>query len=297
MTAPETARADAFLAQAKERVEIALDAALPTEATAPARLAEAMRYSTQAGGKRLRPALALAACRAVGGDAEAALPFACALEMIHTYSLIHDDLPAMDDDDLRRGRPTNHKVFGEALAILAGDALHTLAFGVILREVADAKTARRLAAELEHAAGYAGMVGGQVDDLEGGGQPPNEDQLLRIHERKTAALLRAATRGGAIAGGATDAQVESLGRFGHHLGLAFQIVDDVLDETGTAEALGKTPGKDREGGKMTVVALEGVDAAKQRADRERELAEAAVRELPDAQLLIDLARFVTRRDR
>jgi len=298
MTAPKAdARADAFLAQAKERIEIALEAALPTDATAPPRLAEAMRYSMQAGGKRLRPALALASCEAVGGDPEAAIPFACALEMIHTYSLIHDDLPAMDDDALRRGVPTNHKVYGEAVAILAGDALHTLAFGVILREVADAAISRRLAAELEHAAGFSGMVGGQVDDIESNQKTPTEERLLRIHERKTAALIRAATRGGAIAGGASDEHVEALGRYGQHLGLAFQMVDDVLDETGTAEALGKTPGKDREGGKMTFVALEGIEAAQRRAEQERELAEKAARELDDSALLIDLARFVTRRDR
>jgi geranylgeranyl diphosphate synthase type II len=225
--------ASTFLAEARARVDAALDRYLPPEGDGAPGLAAAMRYSVLAGGKRVRPALVLAACRAVGGDEEAALPYACALEFVHTYSLIHDDLPAMDDDDVRRGKPTSHKAFGEAMAILAGDALHTQAFDLLLRETPDADVARRLGVTLAEAAGFAGMVGGQVEDLAGGGATPDAERVERIHVAKTARLIAAATRGGGIAGGATDAQVEALGRYGIGVGLAFQITDDVLDETGT----------------------------------------------------------------
>ncbi len=288
---------DTFLREAKHLVDEALDRYLPAEGTGAPQLADAMRYSVMAGGKRIRPALALAACIAVGGEDEAVLPYACALELIHTYSLIHDDLPAMDDDDLRRGRPTSHKAFGEAMAILAGDALHTLAFELVLARTADGNVARRLGATLAEAAGFAGMVGGQVEDIDAGGVVPDVERLQGIHERKTAALIRAAAVGGGIAGGAEDEQVVALSEFGMALGLAFQITDDVLDETGTAEALGKTPGKDREADKMTYVALEGIDAARARATRERDRALAALERLPSPELLVGLAKFVTDRDR
>ncbi|MDJ0975701.1 MAG: polyprenyl synthetase family protein [Planctomycetota bacterium] len=287
----------AYLDDAKQTVETALDRLLPAEADGAPRLAEAVRYSVFAGGKRLRPALAFAAAEAVGGDRAVAVPFACALELVHTYSLIHDDLPAMDDDDLRRGRPTSHKVFGEAHAILAGDCLHTMAFGILLRETQDATLARALGVALADAAGFAGMVGGQVEDLAAEHGTPNAEQLYRIHRGKTAALIQAATRGGGLAGGADAATVDALGAYGLHLGLAFQLVDDVLDETGTAEALGKTPGKDRQDEKLTVVALEGLEAARERARQEVAAAIEAVAGLPHPERLVDLAHFVRERDR
>ena len=297
MTDGTTHAAAAFLREAAALVDDALDRWLPREGSSAPRLAEAMRYSVFAGGKRLRPALALAACRAVGGADEEVLPFACALELIHTYSLIHDDLPAMDDDDLRRGKPTSHKAFGEALAILAGDALHTLAFDILLDRTDDKQRAAALALELARASGFEGMVGGQVEDLAAGGARPGMEQLRRIHEGKTAALLRASVRGGGLAGGATEADAEALGRYGMALGLAFQITDDVLDETSTAEILGKTPGKDRREEKMTYVALEGIEGARRRADEEKERALAALREMRSPELLVGLAHFVTQRDR
>lgn len=290
----------ALLDDARKAVEDALDARLPSagdDADGAPRLAEAMRYSVFAGGKRLRPALAFAACEAVGGTRDAALPLACALELVHTYSLIHDDLPAMDDDDLRRGRPTSHKQFGEALAILAGDALHTLAFEILLRDTPDAALARDLAVDLAEAAGFGGMVGGQVEDLAAGGAVPDAARIHRIHKGKTAALIRAATQGGGRAGGGSAEHVRALGTYGLHLGLAFQLVDDILDETGTAEELGKTPGKDRREAKLSIVALEGIDAARTRAQREAEAAIDAARGLPLPDRLIELARFVRDRDR
>jgi geranylgeranyl diphosphate synthase type II len=285
-----------FLAEAREIVEAALDHWLPPTTGAAPRLAEAMRYSVQAGGKRLRPALALAACRAVEGEDALVLPFACAVELVHTYSLIHDDLPAMDDDDLRRGRPTNHKVFGEALAILAGDALHTLAFEIVLTHTDDAALACALGGELAHAAGFGGMVGGQADDMAGDGAVPDVARLQAIHERKTAALIRACARGGAMAGGASATEVEALGRYGEALGLAFQITDDVLDVTGTATSLGKTPGKDAYAGKLTYVALEGLEAARARADAEIARALDALHALRHPELLLALAELVGNRD-
>jgi geranylgeranyl diphosphate synthase type II len=288
-----------FLAEARAAVESVLDRWMPApqEPGGAGRLAEAMRYSVEAGGKRLRPALALAACRAFGGRDADVLPYACALELVHTYSLIHDDLPAMDDDDLRRGRPTSHRVYGEALAILAGDALHTLAFDVLLAQTADPVLARDLGRELAGAVGFEGMVGGQADDLAAGGAVPEAAQLERIHERKTAALLVAAVRGGGRAGGASPAQLEVLGRYGRALGLAFQVTDDVLDVTGTAADLGKTPGKDAREHKMTYVALEGLEAARQRAASLAAEARDALLDLPGTDLLAGLARHVARRDR
>ena len=286
----------ACLRSAHERVDAYLDEILPPAGTGPGRLHEALRYSVFAGGKRLRPALALAAAEAVGGSSEAAVPFAASLELVHTYSLIHDDLPCMDDDDLRRGRPTSHKVFGEAMAVLAGDALHSLAFESLLECVPDAALARALAHDLARAAGVRGMVGGQVEDLDAEGQPPDEHRLERLHAGKTAALFAAACEGGGRAGGADAAQGAALRRFGLELGLAFQIVDDVLDETGTAESLGKTPGKDRRGIKMTYVALEGVPAARLRADRRLASALGALATLPRPETLSSLARYVVSRD-
>jgi geranylgeranyl diphosphate synthase type II len=287
----------AFLGDARVRVEAWLDRVLPPPEGGPPRLGEAMRYAVFAGGKRLRPALAMAACRAVGGDDARALPFGAALELVHTYSLVHDDLPSMDDDDLRRGRPTCHRVFGEAMAVLTGDAMHTLAFECLLDPSLPADLARDLGIELARAAGPAGMVGGQVEDLAATAGEPSVERLTRIQTGKTAALLVAACRGGGRIGGAAPAALEALARYGLDLGLAFQMVDDVLDVTGTAETLGKTPGKDEEEERMTWVTLEGVGGAMARAERHVASALAAVRDLPGRDLLAALAHFVTRRDR
>ena len=274
-----------------------LERVLPPATSGPGRLHEALRYAVFAGGKRIRPALALAAAEAVGGTSDAALPFASALELVHTYSLIHDDLPAMDDDDLRRGMPTSHVAFGEALAILAGDALHSLAFESLLARVRDPALARDLALDLARAAGVGGMVGGQVEDLEAEGRPPEEARLVRLHHGKTAALFAAACVGGGRAGGGGPRDLDALRRFGTELGLAFQIVDDVLDETGTPERLGKTPGKDRAGRKMTYVALEGVERARARARGLFDAAVAALGGLRRTAGLEALARYVVERDR
>ncbi len=257
----------------KTQVEAALAKSLSEEnglgGECPQRLREAMAYSLLAGGKRLRPVLVLMACEACGGDSEAALPAACALEMIHTYSLIHDDLPAMDDDDYRRGRLTNHKVFGEAMAILAGDALLTLAFEVVARDVRPAAVAAACCADLAFAAGGCGMVGGQVADLEAESQSSRDKDSLThlqsIHRRKTGRLIRSAlTLGGRIA----QADVATLGTLDHYgtcIGLAFQIADDVLDVTGTQDKLGKRVGKDAGHGKLTYPGLIDLERSRQMA--------------------------------
>jgi len=259
-------------------VDAALDRYLPVAPACPPRVSEAMRYSLFAGGKRLRPILALAAAEAIAaanhesldeGRARA-LPAACALELIHTYSLVHDDLPAMDNDTLRRGRPTSHVVFGEGQAILAGDGLLTEAFALMAREPADpALASRKLRAIhiVADAAGACGMVGGQAIDLEaaGSGASFDGDGLRAMHARKTGALIRAAAAAGAVMAGATDTQVASIEQFASHLGLAFQIVDDILDVEGASQDLGKTAGKDAAAGKPTYPALYGLDMSRQMA--------------------------------
>ncbi len=269
-----------FAASCRHDLERALAAWLPAPPECPARLHEAMQYSLLAGGKRMRPVLVLAAADAVGlGHPDArtlALPAACALEMIHTYSLVHDDLPAMDNDTLRRGRPTAHVVYGDALAILSGDGLLTEAFALLAREPsvdAPAVAARKLQtiALIARSAGAWGMVGGQVLDLQWEGAPRQdrlEDDLARlqdVHARKTGALLRAAVGAGAIMGGGTPDQIAAADAYGTELGLCFQIVDDVLDVEGTAAELGKQPGKDQAAGKLTYPALFGVEGSRQRA--------------------------------
>jgi geranylgeranyl diphosphate synthase type II len=277
---------ETFADGCRRDLEQALAAWLPAPPDAcPERLHEAMRYSLLAGGKRMRPVLVLAAADAVGlGHPDArrlALPAACALEMIHTYSLVHDDLPAMDNDTLRRGRPTNHVVYGDALAILAGDGLLTEAFALLAREPAldgPAIATRKLQAIalIARAAGAWGMVGGQVLDLQWEGAPRQdraEDDLARlqdVHARKTGALIRAATGAGAIMAGGTPAQVAAVDAYAIELGLCFQIVDDVLDVEGDAASLGKSAGKDAAAGKLTYPALFGVEGSRQRA---RECAE------------------------
>lgn len=262
-----------FIEQQAKLVEQTLDRLVPPESAPPETIHRAMRYSLFAGGKRIRPILCLEAARAVsGGLPGRILDVACSLEMIHTYSLIHDDLPALDNDDLRRGRPTSHKVFGEAMAILAGDALLTHAF-VVLGQIGDA----RLVSELAIASGtVGGMIAGQVHDIEGEQQSPTAELLDCIHRAKTGALLRASVRMGAIYAGASDSQLDALSRYGEHIGLAFQIVDDLLDILQTSEQLGKTAGKDVSQQKITFPAVYGIDASRQMAERERAAAHACL---------------------
>lgn len=264
---------------------------------APAQLLEAVEYSLLAGGKRLRPALVLEAARACGlpeGD-PSALAAAAAIELVHTFSLVHDDLPAMDDDDLRRGRPTCHKVYGQAMAILAGDAMTMMAFELLAAD-ADARVAPALVRELASASGPEGMIGGQVLDLAAENTALAIEQLRQVHARKTGALLRAACRMGAIAAGAAPGVLQAISAFGQHLGVAFQIVDDLLDVTGDARQLGKNTQKDAARGKNTYPALLGISASRQQADRELALAIEALSALPGpTQNLRCIATFVLQR--
>jgi geranylgeranyl diphosphate synthase type II len=259
-------------------VDRALNQFLPRAGAKPGTLHKAMRYSLFAGGKRLRPVLTLASAEACGGNVEEALPAAGAVECIHTYSLIHDDLPCMDDDDLRRGRPTNHKVFGEGVAVLAGDALLTIAFEIL----AKAKPSQRypiaaLIAELASAAGSKWLIGGQVADLEGEGKTITGAELQYIHRCKTAALLTASVRLGAMSANATSKQLAALTDFGQSLGLAFQVIDDILDVTQTTEKLGKTAGKDVKATKATYPAVFGLDRSRSEAHRLTGKAHAALK--------------------
>jgi len=257
----------AELEKMRAEVDAALETSLPGETAWPATIHRAVRYSLFAGGKRIRPALVLAAGEAVGGSRVELLPFACAVEMIHTYSLIHDDLPAMDDDDLRRGKPTSHKVFGEAIAILAGDALLTRAFHLLAETAEDADDAHlrrhvKATALLGEACGTTGLIGGQVMDLESEGRETDGPSLECLHRAKTGALLSACVRGGAILGGATHPEEEALAQYAAAIGLAFQVVDDVLDATEGAERLGKTAGKDAAARKATYVSVHGLEKAR-----------------------------------
>ena len=258
-----------YLARQQQVVEAELNRLVPPETTAPATIHRAMRYSLFAGGKRIRPILCIEAAQTVAGSFEGVLPAACSLELIHTYSLIHDDLPALDNDDYRRGKLTNHKVFGDAMAILAGDALLTLAFQVLAQLETAPDRKARLIEELSTAAGtVGGMIGGQVADLEGEGKPPDAALLETIHRAKTGALLRASLRMGAIFAGTTPAEFEALSCYGEHIGLAFQIVDDILDVEESSEALGKTAGKDAAQHKITFPAVYGLDASRRMAEQE-----------------------------
>jgi geranylgeranyl diphosphate synthase type II len=280
-------------------VERALDGFLPPPGEPPARLHEAMRYSVFSGGKRLRPILAIASFELSGGEGDGVLAPACALELIHTYSLIHDDLPAMDDDDTRRGKPSSHRAFGEATAILAGDALLTLAFGIVAAG-ANLAPERRVAVvrELAEANGSLGMAGGQEADLEAEGAAPDLDAIEFVHVRKTALPIAAAVRVGALAAGVGGDDLAALTAFGRSAGLAFQIADDLLDVTGTAEEMGKAVGKDLARGKMTYPGVVGVDESRRRAD---ELVERAVGALgrfgPRARPLAEIASYITARRR
>jgi geranylgeranyl diphosphate synthase type II len=279
-------------------IDKALDHSLPPERLRPRTIHTAMRYSLFAGGKRLRPILLLAAAEACGGDPSLAIPAACAVECVHTYSLIHDDLPCMDDDDLRRGRPTNHKVFGEGIAVLAGDALLTLAFELL----AGAAPTKRypvasLVTELARAAGSRWLIAGQVLDLENEGRATTVRELQFIHRAKTAALLTAAIRLGAMSANASPSRLEALTRFGHALGLAFQIIDDILDVTQTTEKLGTTAGKDVAATKATYPAIVGLDRSRREARRLTASArEALSRFGPDATRLIEISDFLLGRE-
>lgn len=264
----------------------------------PARLVQAMQYTVLAPGKRLRPLLVLLAAEACGGSIEAALPAACAVEMVHTYSLVHDDLPAMDDDDLRRGQPTCHRKFDEATAILAGDALLALAFEVLAREVQPPETAAQCCAVLAEAAGPRHLVGGQADDLQGATEGAGLAQLESIHRRKTGALIVASLCLGGMIAGADGPHLAALQRYGHALGLAFQITDDLLDVQGDAQAVGKRLGKDSGQGKLTFPGLLGVAESSQRAERLAAEAWQALEIFVDrAEPLRHLALFVVQRNR
>jgi len=288
-----------YLSAQRERLHHWLDRLLPSETTPPEVIHRAMRYSLFAGGKRLRPILAIATGEMFDVPESWLLPTACALEMIHTSSLIHDDLPALDNDEWRRGRPTCHKVFGEAIALLAGDALLTLAFHTLAEiPIPDPYRDRhvRAIAEIARAAGTVeGMIGGQVLDLMTEGRPFDETTLAAIHRMKTGALIAAAVRVGGILGGAEPEQMQALTRYGECVGLAFQIVDDVLDVTGTAEEIGKTPGKDAVAQKATYPRLFGLDASWQKAEALIGDALDALRSLPRSEWLADLARLVLER--
>ena len=292
---------EAYLEQQRQRVEVVLDQLLPPPDSYPPLLMEAMRYSVFAGGKRLRPILTLAAAEAVGGDPEMVLPAAAALEYIHTYSMIHDDLPAMDDDDYRRGKLTNHKVYGEAMAILAGDALLTCAFEVLhgppLTERFPAALLQQVSYRVARASGSFGMIGGQVMDIVSEGQQVPLETLEYIHRHKTAALIAVAVTIGGLLGGGTPAQVQALEGYGHSVGWAFQIADDLLDVEGDTATLGKQVGRDAELAKVTYPALLGIAASRQRA---LELVQQGIEALaefgPGAEPLRHIAAYIVSRD-
>jgi geranylgeranyl diphosphate synthase type II len=287
-----------YLVARQKEVDRALDRFLPKESTPPATIHKAMRYSLFAGGKRLRPILCLAAAEACGGEIRPALPLACTVECIHTYSLIHDDLPSMDNDDLRRGRPTCHKVFGEGIAILAGDALLTIAFEI----AATVQLPRRYAlpgvfSEIASAAGSRKLIAGQVADLEAEGRTLNRAQLRYIHENKTAALLTASVRLGAMTANATAKQLAAITDFGRALGLAFQVIDDILDVTQTSEKLGKSAGKDIAAKKATYPAVIGLEKSRAEARRLTSKAHRALESLGERAITLRaLADYLLRRE-
>ncbi len=287
-----------YLEQSKQSIEKALDESLGPEE--PEELRKAMRYSLLAGGKRLRPILCLAACQLAGGKAKDALPTAVALEMIHTMSLIHDDLPAMDNDDLRRGRPTNHKVFGDAIAILAGDALLTRAFEMVSLRSQNVEPERliKVIGELSLVAGAPGLVGGQVVDLESEGKNVTLETLEFIHLHKTGALLSACVVCGALIAGAEEKLLKALKVYAKGIGLAFQIIDDILDVTASSEVLGKTAGKDLISDKTTYPKLLGIEESRKRAESLVNEAKEALNPWKDSSApLMALADFITKRDR
>lgn len=277
------------LADDQAIIESALEAFV-RQYPGPGTLKEAMGYSLLSGGKRIRPVLVLEVCRLFGGVSTRALPFACALEMIHTYSLIHDDLPCMDDDDLRRGRPTSHKVYGEAMAVLAGDGLLTAAFDVMAQGELTHQQLCRGVLCLSRAAGPAGMVGGQVLDLAGEGRQLSAEDIDEIERLKTGALIEAAARLGAIAAGSTPEQEEAAAAYGRSIGRAFQIRDDILDVEGSEAELGKSVGSDQEREKSTLVALEGISACETRVQALTREAVGQLENFPGSEFLCALAR-------
>ena len=288
-----------FLATRAAAVDRALDLFLPAATAKPATIHRAMRYSLFAGGKRIRPALCLAAAAAVGGDEAQALPLACAVECIHTYSLVHDDLPAMDDDDYRRGKLTSHKVFGEGIAVLAGDALLTQAFEIAARCRGWPRYSHQaIILELARAAGSLQLIAGQVADLENEGKRISAQQLRYIHERKTSALLGCSVRLGGMSANCTPAQLETLTCFGYNVGLAFQVIDDILDVTQTSEKLGKTAGKDSRAQKATYPSILGLDRSRRIAAQLTRQAFDALRGFKGKAVALEaLAEFLLRRDR
>ncbi len=288
-----------YLTDRRAMIEAALDRLLPATDRRPERLHEAVRYSMLAPGKRLRPVLVLASAEAVGGDPEHVMPTACALECIHVFSLIHDDLPCMDDDDYRRGRLTNHKVYGEAMAMLSGDALLTLAFELMAQNRATVSPDRLLQAiELvSNASGTRGMVGGQVVDIESEDQDVSEETLDYIHAHKTGALLRVSSLVGALLCGADEGQIESLKRYGKSIGLAFQIADDILDIVGDESKIGKPVGSDQKQNKATYPRLYGLDESRKRARNEVATAVAALDAFGShAEPLRAIARYIVERE-
>lgn len=290
----------AYLSERRQRVDAELDRLLPAADERPATIHEAMRYSMFVGGKRLRPILCVAAAEACGGDPAQALPLGAAIECIHTYSLIHDDLPCMDDDDFRRGQPTCHKKFGEGIAVLAGDALLTIAFEIVAgAPSASDYDSAALVRELAVTAGSRHLVGGQVLDLEGegrGGEISAED-LRFIHQSKTAALLTTSIRLGAMSANATAEELSALSQFGQSLGLAFQVIDDILDVTQTSEQLGKSAGKDVDSGKATYPAMFGIDRSREEAARLTAAADHALSIFGErAEALREMASYLLKRD-
>ena len=288
-----------FLDSHTKAVNRALDAFLPSANTRPATIHRAMRYSLFAGGKRMRPALCLAAAAACGGRESEAMPLACAVECVHTYSLVHDDLPAMDNDDYRRGKLTNHKVFGEGIAVLAGDALLTQAFEIAAQCRGWPRYPhRQIILEVARAAGSLQLIAGQVADLEAEGKKISAQQLRYIHERKTSALLAGSVRLGGMSANCTPAQLQALTVFGRNVGLAFQVIDDILDVTQTSEKLGKTAGKDHQAQKATYPAIVGMDESRKIARRLTRNAFAALTVFKGkAAALEALADYLLRRDR
>ena len=288
----------ARMTEDKKKIDAYLDSCLlPAMNARYHQLVESMRYSLTAGGKRLRGILVLEFCRVCGGDAEKALPVACGVEMLHTYSLIHDDLPVMDNDDLRRGKPSNHKVFGECTATLAGDALQALAFETVLDAPLSAARALECGRILANAAGHEGICGGQQLDLEWEGKTLTEDELNEIHLRKTSALIRAACRMGVAAAGGTQAQGDAAARYADHFGYAFQIRDDMLDVIGDEKTFGKPIGSDREEGKTTFVDILGLDGCQRLVREHSEQAAAALSGLDGADFLVHLVRVLEERDK
>jgi geranylgeranyl diphosphate synthase type II len=288
-----------YLAARTQAVNNALDRFLPPIAAKPATIHKAMRYSLFAGGKRMRPALCLAAAAACGGDDASAMPLACAVECIHTYSLIHDDLPAMDNDDYRRGKLTNHKVFGEGIAVLAGDALLTQAFEIAAQCRSWPRYSHQaIILELARAAGSLQLIAGQVADLEGEGKKISVRQLRYIHERKTSALLCCSARLGGMSANCNPAQLRALTDFGYHVGLAFQVIDDILDVTQTSEQLGKTAGKDTRAQKATYPAVVGLENSRKIAKVLTERAFDALKIFKGRAVALDaLAAYLLQRDR